>query len=41
LQNQHVDGEFNFSYYDEAGKEWWFTFRLDDVDDLIKREHKE
>ncbi|MCP4708769.1 MAG: hypothetical protein GY869_09105 [Planctomycetes bacterium] len=34
----YEDGEFNFSYYDENDKEWWFTFSLDDVSKLYKKE---
>jgi len=27
----YENGEFNFSFHDESGKEWWFTFSLKDV----------
>lgn len=27
----YLNGEFNFSYYDDKKKEWWFTFKLEDV----------
>eukprot|EP00767_Chilomastix_cuspidata_P000356 gnl/Chilomastix_cuspidata/10848.p1 GENE.gnl/Chilomastix_cuspidata/10848~~gnl/Chilomastix_cuspidata/10848.p1 ORF type:complete len:107 (-),score=2.63 gnl/Chilomastix_cuspidata/10848:39-332(-) len=32
----YEDGEFNFSFYDNNGKEWWFTFRLEEVERLLK-----
>ncbi len=33
----YENGEFNFSYYDDSGKEWWFTFRLEDVNRLMSK----
>ena len=33
----YENGEFNFSYYDEHEKEWWFTFKLHEVNDLFKK----
>ena len=32
----YKNGEFNFSFYDQSGKEWWFTFKLNDVDCLLE-----
>ncbi len=33
----YENGVFNFSYYDESENEWWFTFRLEDIDHIMKK----
>lgn len=33
-EKSYRDGQFTFTYYDQHRKEWWFTFRLEDVETL-------
>ena len=32
----YENGEFNFSHTDAEGKEWWFTFSLGDISNLME-----